>query len=412
MNFFNVLGIDGNFRSVFIRQNPTPQVFLSYFDLNTALSGIKSFSLDFNSSQDVDVASNFTESNASFNVLNIDGNDNNLYVIASDQDADYGNSIYSFANDAFSLFYSVNDNSSYIRKIRVFDSSFAIAVGTDFSIMTDGSNFINVNNAINNSGFNGFIGFDARVIDTNRAIIVGSFQNIAMAIYSLDSFVTWNSLLIGNHENATVENNDPTGVIGFVSGLFMPDNDSFVFVFQEGTGLGHGKIISMFLPNLLNKKSNDLVEFVGNTRLKGDLIMDDLGEIKVSSQTLNIAIGKDVEMTTLISQNAFVEDANFASLLVTKSGVFDASVSFLDNFFMDGSLNTFTGDVVSNNNFRVDGLSSLNAIDTSGNIDVGGQLNVSGDTHLFDVNVQRDLLVGRTFTVTGIDIENGLLLQW
>ena len=192
----------------------------------------------------------------------------------------------------------------------------------------------------------------------------------------------------------------------------MPDNDSFVFVFQEGTGLGHGKIISMFLPNLLNKKSNDLVEFVGNTRLKGDLIMDDLGEIKVSSQTLNIAIGKDVEMTTLISQNAFVEDANFASLLVTKSGVFDASVSFLDNCFMDGSLNTFTGDVVSNNNFRVDGLSSLNAIDTSGNIDVGGQLNVSGDTHLFDVNVQRDLLVGRTFTVTGIDIENGLLLQW
>ena len=329
--------------------------------------------MDFDSSVDVDAGSTTSEisSYSGGTVRKMSGYNNDVWFI-DDQ------SIYRMDLSSNTPTPSVVHSGTY-NNLRIINSELGIAIGsTNIAYSANGgSSWSNVDTTMGtNAHFN-----DGYILDASRSVIVGSDASGGAVFYTIDGFATYGKM--------TADDLGLTSLSSIVfKAVYMINANSFVFIYEESNQVG-GKILQLFSPNILNQANSDLLNVYGNIKATGNLVMDELGEITSTKDTLYIGTG----ITTQIDHNSVnTLDVSGISTL-TQLEVVDTSV-FRNGITIEGSNNTVTDHIT-----------------IAGTMDVCGNT-VLSTTNIGTANVSGNLTVGETFTVTGIDIEKGLLLQW
>lgn len=347
-SYNRILGVIGDFTSVYAYNNDV---------LIGSSTKIQKFSLDWsNSNSNVDVENNVTDvSGATGTLKKMSGYNEKVWFI--DDSAIYH---YDFTtNNPVSSVHSGSFNN--LRISSGAEGTMGIAVGTDLAYMVDGS-WNNVVTKPTNNMTDGYI------LDASRSVIIGSGK----IYYTIDGFKTYHEISSDEMGLQSVE----------FTGVYMTSPNDFVFVYRE-SGIIGGKIVQLFSPNILNQENSDLLNVHGNVKITGNIMMDELGEISSTKDTLIIGTG----ITTQID-HASVNTLDVSG--ISTLAQLDANVStFRNGITIEGS-----------NNIVKDHITMEGTIDVCGNSVFSNMANFE------------DATVSGTFTVTGIDIEKGLLLQW
>lgn len=420
------LGTGLKFSSVYINKFPNPITgnLIGYISDNTSFLSSKVYVFDIS-------ASSF---NNSINTINIAASDisiNNITRIKADSRKIYisGNGIAVYNMTAIVqtlpppalpphlIQYTYND-------LTIYDNSYAIAVGNNIISAT-------VDGGINWSdlSFNNPPGFTGvYMIDSQNVITVGSYGNI------------WFSNNRGFQNSWT---QIPMNIINasgkaswlLSSSLFrnvvMPDINTILITntiqsYNFNGSYGKSNIFSVYVPNLLNKVNNYVLDISGTVRITGDIQINDGGSIVSNNQSMNlfntnvtdlfiggsatnIVLG-NVVGTTHIQNNLSVggqfsiEGKTNLEGDIHISGNLDTSGSLLISSRVP-SLNTTTGALVVNGGVGISGNMNVGGrsyfgFDTSfnGNIGIARNLNVSGRSNFVqDVSFNGNVLItGRT----------------
>ena len=360
-----VLGVGGNFTSVYAHNS---HVLIG----SSSAPYLQTFTMDFDSSVDVDAGS--TTSTTSYSggtVRKMSGYNNDVWFI-DDQ------SIYRIDLSSNTPTPSVVHSGTYTN-LRIINSDLAIAIGsTNIAYSTNGGSvWTNVGITMGtNAQF-----YDGYILDASRSVVVGSDASGGAVFFTIDGFVTYGKM--------TADDLGLTNLSSIVfKAVYMINANSFVFIYEESNQIG-GKILQLFSPNILNQANSDLLNVYGNVKVTGNIVMDELGEISSTKDTLYIGTG----ITTQIDHiSANTLDVSGVSTL-TQLEVLETSV-FRNGITIESSNNVVTEHIT-----------------IQGTMDVCGNT-VLSSTNIGTANVSGNLTVGETFTVTGIDIEKGLLLQW
>ena len=420
------LGTGLKFSSVYINKFPNPITgnLIGYISDNTSFLSSKVYVFDIS-------ASSF---NNSINTINIAASDisiNNITRIKADSRKIYisGNGIAVYNMTAIVqtlpppalpphlIQYTYND-------LTIYDNSYAIAVGNNIISAT-------VDGGINWSdlSFNNPPGFTGvYMIDSQNVITVGSYGNIWFS--NNRGFRTSWAEIPMNIINAS-------GKASWLlsSSLFrnvvMPDINTILITntiqsYNFYGSYGKSNIFSVYVPNLLNKANNSVLDISGTVRITGDIQINDGGSIVSNNQSMNlfntnvtdlfiggsatnIVLG-NVVGTTHIQNNLSVggqfsiEGKTNLEGDIHISGNLDTSGSLLISSRVP-SLNTTTGALVVNGGVGVSGNMNVGGrsyfgFDTSfnGNIGIARNLNVSGRSNFVqDVSFNGNVLItGRT----------------
>ena len=420
------LGTGLKFSSVYINKFPNPITgnLIGYITDNTSVVSSKVYVFDIS-------ASSFNNSINAINIATSDISINNVTRIKADSRKIYisGNGIAVYNMTAVvqplpqpvlpphQIQYIYND-------LTIYDNSYAIAVGNNIISAT-------VDGGINWSdlSFNNPPGFTSiYMIDSQNAITVGSYGNI------------W---LSNNRGFRTSWTQIPMNIINasgkaswlLYSSLFrnvvMPDINTILITntiqsYNFYGSYGKSNIFSVYVPNLLNKANNSVLDISGTVRITGDIQINDGGSILSNNQSMNLFNTNVTDLfiggsatnmvlgnllgTTYIRNNLSVggefsiEGKTNLEGDIHVSGNLDTSGSLLISSRVP-SLNTTTGALIVNGGVGVSGNMHVGShsyfgFDTSfnGNIGIARNLNVSGRSNFVqDVSFNGNVLItGRT----------------
>jgi len=416
------LGTGLKFSSIYINKFPNSITgnLTGYITDNTSFLSSKVYVFDIS-------ASSF---NNSFNTINIVASDisiNNVTRIKADSKKIYisGNGIAVYNMTAIVqtipppavpphlIEYTYND-------LTIYDNSYAIAVGNNIISTT-------VDGGINWSdlSFNNPPGFTSvHMIDSQNAITVGSYGNIWFS--NNKGFRTSWTQIPMNIINASGKSSWLLSSSLFRN-VLMPDINTILITntiqsYNFYGSYGKSNIFSVYVPNLLNKANNPVLDISGTVRITGDIQINDGGSIVSKNQSMelfntnvtdlfiggsatNIVLG-NVGGTTNIRNNLSVggefsiEGKTILEGDTHISGNLDTSGSLLISSRVP-SLNTTTGALIVNGGVGI-----------SGNMNVGGHSYFGFDTSFNgNIGISRNLVVsGRSNFVQDVSFNGSVLI--
>ena len=400
------LGTGLKFSSVYINKVPNPITgnLIGYITDNTSLTSSKIYVFDIS-------ASSFNNSINTINIVTSDISINNVTCIKADSKKIYisGNGIAVYNTTAIvqtlpppalpphRLQYTYND-------LTIYDNSYAIAVGGNIISST-------VDGGINWSdlSFNNTPGFTSvHMIDSQNAITVGSYGNIWFS-NNRGFRTSWTQIPM-NIINAS-------GKASWLlsSNLFrnviMPDINTILITntiqsYNFNDSYGKSNIFSVYVPNLLNKANNSVLDISGTVRITGDMQINDGGSIVSNNQSMelfnknvtnlfvggsatNIVLG-NVSGTTNIRNNLLV-GGEFS--IVGKTNL-EGDIHISGNLDTSGSL-LISSRVPSTN-------TTSGALVVNGGVGVSGNMNVGGHSYFgFDSSFNGNMGIARNLNVGG-----------
>jgi hypothetical protein len=282
-----------------------------------------------------------------------------------------------------------NPSSSSYSSIYAIDTSNIIAVGTNIiSYTNDGLNWNYTRPA---AIFN-----NVYLYNSTTAISYDSSNNFWLTQNGLNNWAPMSSNFINSSgkSNILYTNNS---FIGFTnpspSTLLVAANNSLNNQFLNG------QIIYCFVPNIFNRKFNNILDVCGNMAISGDIHIDDYGEIISNNDTFrivnqnvdNILLGGDSRQLIIgnaISGNTYIRHNIDISLNTTIHGI---------TYMVNGTPSTG----INNGTLIITGGAGI-----SGNAFIGGNLNVTRDAS-FNVNLN---IAGNIIQNTSIN--NGFIIQF
>jgi cytoskeletal protein CcmA (bactofilin family) len=197
-----------------------------------------------------------------------------------------------------------------------------------------------------------------------------------------------------------------TGAENNLLGLSMPDKNTFIVVDVITTydntipRLGYSKIQYAFLPNLLNRQGNTVLDVSGNMVISGDVYINDAGKLYVDATTV---LNQDVSMNSRL----FVfGDASFISkvfvkgdvslnsrLYVQSSTIHQGDVSMNSRLFVQDDV-SFNNKLFVQNRIIMPSLSNVSVNIIDGNDD--------GSGYLTNANHSKNIQVGGNTVLTNI----------
>ena len=376
-----------SFTSIYI--SPTNTVFMGLQDTQFTFGattqdisgGILYFNFDFDTyiSPTGDVSDNKI---SNINTISLDGHNNFVYALGHEKI-----NKYEYVSDVeFNLQYSQALDTSY-NKIRVFDETTAIAVGTNAIIFTkDGTNWTKkvLDGSLNDVTFK----------DANNALVIG--ENSKM-YYSRDGFATWTHV----EKNAINSNG-----MGFLldnsmnlTSVYMPDDDRFIINTQESeyvenTSTGSTNIIHSFLPDLLNRPNNSVMDIYGNIDISGDLIVNNKGKLRTTNNSIDVF-------------NETVDVINFGNEATTIN-IGGTSSNVILTGILDGSFNVdelvVLNDVSFNSDLVVGGDASFNStleVKPSGHLLINSDASFNSNVDFNNINIANNAIFNTAVNITG-----------
>ena len=288
-------------------------------------------------------------------------------------------------------------------EVKVFDNSFAIAVGGNIISSTpDGGTTwydITFNTLYSGSGVN----FKSIYIaNFTTAVAVGSKGNIWV---TNNKGLSW-SPISTNLINSSGKGGWLLNSANNLRNITMSDSNTMMItsVIQSynynGNIYGNSQIFSVFSPNFMNQQNNFVLDISGTTRISGDLQINDGGGISSNNETFNllnngvhnINLGGDTYSITI--GNATVGDMHILSSTnitntspsttsTTGALIVGGGVGISGNLNIGGYSNiskdmVVGGNITNNNNLTVNKVLNVN-----GNINIKGHSNVSSDSSFF-----------------------------
>ena len=367
---------------------------------------------------------------------------NNLwYCILDTSNNSFNNNvtkIYSFPDNVTSMFY-INNSLLITTGISI----------NSYNINTDNISTLFLNNLVDTS-YNSIYAIDnTNIIAVGKNII--TYTNNRINWYNIPNNTTLNSIYIYDNSNAIacgannsiwISNNGFGNWIQIPSNIINPsgkgnllfnNNNSFIGSIMRNkntitlecntntNNIINGKIIECFVPNLFNRKANDVFDVCGNMFISGDIHINENGELISNNDNFNIFnrgvgnifIGGDAKQ--LIIGNAFSGNTFIRhNIDISLNATIHKTTYMLGNFEStrtnNGTLIVSGGVGVSGNTFIGGNLNVQKNIETvnvgtgtvivtggtsiSGNTFIGGNLNVLG-------NIESTRTNNGTFIVSG-----------
>jgi hypothetical protein len=382
-----------NFNNIYINKTPNSinGNLIGYFTDNQLPNKLYIFDISagvFNNLTDnINIAGNTTIIG---NVSSIKADTNTLYVT--------GNGIATYnitptVQKIPSAKYVWNTN-YYYNQIKVYDNSYAIAVGGNIISSTT-----NGGATWKDTMFNGIPGFTSvHLIDSQNAITVGSQGNIwlssnrgntwyPMPLNLINSSGKAGWLLSSNlFRNVTMVDNNTILLSNTIQG--------YKYGSAGSTGIyGQSNIFSLFAPNLVNAANNYVLDISGTVRISGgDIQINDGGSIVSNNSTLNIA---NTDVQTIYLGGA-------ATNIVIGSTLGNTTIN--NNINISGTT-TFNGNNVLTGAFSITNTAPSTAVGNgalvvSGGAGIGGNLNVGGFSHFTNDVSFNGILVVNNSTVS------------
>lgn len=219
--------------------------------------------------------------NFDFQTLSMDGSGNDLFLLSPEEIRKYNCS-----TNIVSSSKAKDTNVKYVR-LRAYNELIVIAVGKDIITYTHngGTSWQNV---VVDGSMN-----DVYIQSPQKAIAVGDNSKI---YYSQDSFTTWKQLSLDQ-----VNSNG----LGFLlmnnlklSAIFMPSNDRLIVntiinpysptIGGSYIGTGDTNILNVYVPDVLNRTNNSVIDLYGNVDISGDIIVNDKGKLRTTNETIEV----------------------------------------------------------------------------------------------------------------------------
>ena len=377
-----------SFTSIYI--SPTNTVFMGLQDTQFTVGvttqytsgGILYFNFDFDTydSPIGDVSNNKI---SDINTISLDGHNNFVYALGHEKI-----NKYEYDSDgAFNLQYSqVLVDTSY-NKIRVFDETTAIAVGTNAIIFTkDGTNWTK-------NGLDGSLN-DVTFKDANNALVIGEDSKM---YYSRDGFATWTHV----EKNAINSNG-----MGFLldnnmnlTSVYMPDDDRFIINTQESeyvenSSTGSTNIIHSFLPDLLNRPNNSAIDIYGNIDISGDLIVNNKGKLRTTNNNIDV-FNETVDVINIGNEATTINIGGTSSNVIL-TGILDGSFNVDELVVLN--------DVSFNSDLVVGGDASFNStleVKPSGHLLINSDASFNSNVDFNNINIANNATFNTAVNITG-----------
>ena len=304
-----------------------------------------------------------------------------------------GNSIVKYnANSTVNqtLVLASNYSSGYsYNEIKVFDNSFAIAVGGNIISSTPDGGTTWYDNTFNTFYSGSGVNFKSIYIaDISNAIAVGSKGNIWVTNNKGQSWTPISTNLI----NSSGKGSWLLNVNNNFRNVTMSDQNTIMItsVIQNynynGNIYGNCQIFSVFSPNFINKQNNNVLDISGTTRISGDLQINDGGCI--SSNNTNF------ELLNSVRNIHFGGDAT--SIFIGNSSVGDLHIHSTTNI----------------TNTRPSVNSTTGAFITAGGVGISGNLNVGGISNFSkDVTVDGNIRANNLVVNKGVDLSGNVIIR-
>jgi hypothetical protein len=248
------------------------------------------------------------------------------------------------------LSYSYND-------IKVYDNSFAIAVGGNVISSTVDGGVTWFDNSFNTVYPTGVNFTSVYITDASNAIAVGSQGNIWI---TRNNGIVWNPIplnLINSSGKASwlLSSNLFQNVIVTDPNTIMITNTIQKYNYSANV-YGRSSIFSIFSPNFINQTNNNVLDVSGTARFSGDVYINENGGLKSTNKTINI-VNTGVE-------NIFLGGEATAIVMGNSS---------VGNTIIKNSMNI--------TNTTKSTSSTTGALVVNGGAGIGGDLNVGGNSY-------------------------------
>ena len=298
-----------------------------------------------------------------------------------------------------------------------------IAVGNNIiSSSTNGGNNI-IDTIFSNIEFNSIF-----CNDLSNAIAVGSQGNLWITQNGGDSWslmpdslfnISGKNLLVTDPSNTlqTVVMSDPNTII--ISNTIVP--------YIQGSQKGSSELINIFIPNFINRISNNILDLCGNMQISGDLCINDAGSLKTNNETMSIfdtsvqtiTIGANTNSIILggvstgitqIKHNMIVEqDAVFnKNMIISLDTLLNGELAVSGNTYINGYSNflsdaSFSENVIVHKDLKVYGtIEGTNDLSINGITTLDGNINIKGYSHFFsDASFAGNIMINRNLNVNG-----------
>jgi UDP-3-O-[3-hydroxymyristoyl] glucosamine N-acyltransferase len=314
------------------------------------------------------------------------GYDNYVYLAGA------GIQKYDVSNTQFVTSESNLNDLSY-NSVFAYDSSYVIAVGKNIISYTEdgGENWTDktIANTVLQSVY---------MYDVSYSVAVG---NAGTILYTKDSGANWTT---ASGEIVNTSGNGNLLVNGDLSlnNVFITDKNAFTvsvvtnayqYTGIQDYSLGKTNIMYCYLPNMINRANNYLMDVCGNMKLDGDLYIGDNGNIISSSSSF--ALLKENVETIYFGNDAskiYIGQSNTGNVFIQNS--LDISQNLyirgniqLDGKFFDGTEVIFDGPMQMSNtltitNATVSTSTGTGSIITAGGVGIAGNVYVGGNTNI------------------------------
>jgi UDP-3-O-[3-hydroxymyristoyl] glucosamine N-acyltransferase len=337
--------------------------------------------------------SSINKVNVSNTVVNVHGYDNYIYLVGS-AISKYDISNVQYVSDSF---HSRPSEDMYYNSIYAYDSSYVLAVGKYIISYTNngGTSWTDISkNAYCDIPIETSIFQSVYMYDASYAIAVGNGGNI---IYSTDSGATWTTAsgeivnTSGNGSRIVNTDYNLNSVAIMDKNSFIVSNviDTYSYGSSTDYSLGKTNLMYCFLPNMINRKNNYLLDVCGNMKLYGDLYFGDGGNI-ISNST-SFALLKEGVNTIYFGNDAssvYIGQSNKGNVFVQNSLDVSQNLYVRRDFRVDGNIYsskdvTFDGPITMSNVITITN-SNVSTSSTSGALIVGGGIGVAGNIYVGD----------------------------
>jgi hypothetical protein len=313
----------------------------------------------------------------------LDGHNNFVYALGHEKI-----NKYKYVSDvSFILQYSHVFDNSY-NKIRVFDETTAIAVGTNAIIFTkDGGE--KWTSKVLDGSLN-----DVTFKDANNALVIGEDSKM---YYSRDGFATWTHV----EKNAINSNG-----MGFLldnsmnlTSVYMPDDDRFIINTQESeyvenSSTGSTNIIHSFLPDLLNRPNNSAIDIYGNIDISGDLIVNNKGKLRTTNNNIDV-FNETVDVINIGNEATTINIGGTSSNVIL-TGILDGSFNVDELVVLN--------DVSFNSDLVVGGDASFNStleVKPSGHLLINSDASFNSNVDFNNINIANNATFNTAVNITG-----------
>jgi len=335
----------------YITENPTNTIYI--FDISAGVFN--------NTKNQINIVGNTISIN---NPSSVKADTNTVYIAGSGIGIYNMTPIVGLLPDA--IYPPHNQGSYYYTDIKIFDNSYAIAVGTNIisTTLNRGASWTDV--LFNNSpGFT-----SVHMIDNTNAITVGSYGNIWVSNTRGTSWYQMPMNMINSSGKASWLLSSK-----LFRNITMPDINTILITntlqsYNYYSSFGRSNIFSLYVPNLINKSNNNVLDVSGTTRISGDLQVNDGGSILSNNVTMNV-LNTNVQNLFMAGQATNIVFGNTAG-----------TTNIQNNAIIGG--NTAIGGNTTIAGYSTIGGYAIIGGDTSigGNTNISGNVFINGKTHI------------------------------